>query len=770
VYLIYVGEVMKKKSFPYFFWAFLCIILALYPRPAHTYTAKIAVFNFNALNLDARGYDATVTNTLIDFLQRTSSFNILNRKELESFLYLNDLQQNCDLSNVVTIGNRLGLDMIVAGTVKKNGPVIDIFCKVANIPQKSFVYIKKVRSFGNSGLREEIRRLSSNISKIITIKMDDAIKASSTKDRLAHPLKIVSRPGSSKIGLYWEGTPDSKSQGYKIFRSQSEEGPFVKIAQVTKNNYVDEGLEKNTAYYYRIKAFDTKGNESDFSATILAETALTPNPPIIINTEAHVKSIKILWSPNPTKSPDPEKLMGYKVYRSKTEEGPYAEIANLTEKDLGRGIESATDIEYLDRNLEDGEHYYFKVSASNEKNLESDLSSSMKGNCLPVVNGVVATGDMIRQLELRWTPTLSEHVKGYVIYRSMSPEKGFITITTIIGRETDSFIDTEDLEDKTTYYYRVSLFEDNEREGSMSHVVSATTKGRPPTPRRLKAKSGLARMVKLLWNMCIEEEVKGYKLYRSTAREGEYIPIKTIDNQNKNNYLDNGTKVALLSTFIRSGFLKDNTTYYYKVTSYNKVDVESKSSDIVYATTKPRPARPSGFGGESLHVKEIPLFWQPNPEDDIAQYHIFKSSGDEKDFSEIASVKGATSYVDRLLQDGREYRYKMTAEDKDGLKSNFSDTITIKTKPKPRAPTGLTAQVEQGKIVLIWSNNTESDITSYNIFEKGFLGPRKVNTVKEPQCSIVSPKPDKSKDYTVTAVDKDGLESKPSQPVTVIGK
>ncbi len=761
---------MKKKSFPYFFWAFLCIILALYPRPAHTYTAKIAVFNFNVLNLDARGYDATVTNTLIDSLQKTSSLNILNRKELESFLYLNDLQQNCDLSNVVTIGNRLGLDMIVAGTVKKNGLVIEIFCKVVNIAEKSFVYTKKVRSFGDSGLREEIRRLSSNISKIITIKMGDAIKASSTTGRLAHPVKIVWRPGSSKIGLYWEGGSDSKSQGYKIFRSQSEDGPFVKIAQVTKNNYVDEGLEKNTAYYYRIKAFDTKGKERDFSATIRAETAVTPNPPIIINTEPHVKSIEILWSPNPSKSPDPHKLMGYKVYRSKTEGGPYAEIANLTEKDLGRGIDTAADIKYLDRNLADGEQHYFKVSAYNEKNLESDLSSGMKGSCLPVVKGVVATGDMIRQLELRWTTATSKHVKGYVIYRSMSPEEGFLKITKIIGRETDSFIDTEGLEDKTTYYYRVSLFEDDERVGTMSDVVPATTKGRPPTPRRLKAKSGLAKMVKLLWNMCTEKEVKGYKLYRSTAREGEYIPIKTIDNQNKNKYLDKGTKGILFSVFSGGGFLKDNTTYYYKVTSYNKVDIESKPSDIISATTKPRPARPSGFGGESLHVKEIPLFWQPNPEDDIAKYHIFRSSGDEKDFSEIASVEGKTSYVDNRLEDGCEYRYKMTAEDKDSLISDFSDTITSKTKPKPKAPTGLSAYVEQDKTVLTWSQNTESDITSYNVFEKGFLGPRKVDTVKEPQCSVVSPKSGKSRDYTVTAVDKDGLESKPSQSVTVVGK
>ncbi|MBW1857112.1 MAG: hypothetical protein JRI42_02385 [Deltaproteobacteria bacterium] len=126
--------------------------------------------------------------------------------------------------------------------------------------------------------------------------------------------------------------------------------------------------------------------------------------------------------------------------------------------------------------------------------------------------------------------------------------------------------------------------------------------------------------------------------------------------------------------------------------------------------------------------------------------------------------------MDKQLQDGQEYRYKMTAEDKDSLISDFSDTIIIKTKPKPMVPTGVIAHVEQGKTILTWSQNTESDITSYNVFEKGFLGPRKVNTVKEPHCSRVSPEPGKSKEYTVTAVDKDGLESKPSEPVYVIGK
>jgi fibronectin type 3 domain-containing protein/TolB-like protein len=765
---------MRIKSFSYLFWALLFIILALYPRPALPYKAKIAVFNFNSLNLDARGYDATVTNTLISFLERTSSFNILNRKDLEAFLSLNDLQQNCDLSNMIYIGNRLGLDMIIGGSVKKSGPVIEIVCKVAKIPEKSFIYDKKLRSFGDSGLREEIRRLSFNISKVIALNIGKVKLAAPKRDVLKAPVNITFRPGTTRISLYWENGPGSKSARYKIFRSQSEGGPFVKIAQVTQVEYIDEGLEKNTAHYYRIKAFDTKGRESDFSNTIRAETALTPNPPIVLSTKAHVKSIKITWSPNPIKSPDPSKIMGYKLYRAKTVRGPYREVANLLGKDLGLGIDTTLDklfkINYLDKNLADGEEYYFKVSAYNEKNLETDLSSPMKGSCLPVVQGVLAKGDMIRQIKLSWTPATSEHVKGYFIHRGMSSEEGFVKIKKIIDRGIDSFIDTKGLKDKTTYYYRISLFEDSEKEGSLSDIVSATTKGPPPMPKGLKAKSGIAKKVKLTWNVCPEEEVKGYKLYRSIEREGEYALVGKKDSREKNVYLDKGTRTKLLSAFGRGGFLMDNTTYYYKLTSYNKVDVESKSSQIVFAITKPRPIRPFGFGGESLHVKEIPIFWQANPESDIIKYHIFRSSGDEGEFSEIASVEGKTSYVDQELKDGWEYRYKIKTKDKDGLLSDFSDMITLRTKPKPRVPQGLNATFKEGKMVLTWLANTEPDIASYNVFEKGFFGMTKISTVKEPKFIKVGPKPGKSKNYAITAVDRDGLESKPTQPITVIGK
>ena len=73
---------------------------------------KISIFNFGTVNSDASGYGTTVTNMLINSLATDPTLVMLDRKELESFLNLNDLQQNDNMDNVLLIGSRLGLDVI----------------------------------------------------------------------------------------------------------------------------------------------------------------------------------------------------------------------------------------------------------------------------------------------------------------------------------------------------------------------------------------------------------------------------------------------------------------------------------------------------------------------------------------------------------------------------------------------------------------------------------------------------------------------------------
>jgi fibronectin type 3 domain-containing protein len=264
------------------------------------------------------------------------------------------------------------------------------------------------------------------------------------------------------------------------------------------------------------------------------------------------------------------------------------------------------------------------------------------------------------------------------------------------------------------------------------------------------------KMIELKWKESTAEDVEGYKIYMSLRADGEFTLLKKLEGRNNNKYVNNK--------------LQDNGTYYYRMTAYNKVDVESLPA-TAFATTKNRPVKPAGFTGESMKMKEIPLSWQKNPESDIVFYRLFRNDslvGNE--FFQIAKIEGKTVYTDKDLKDGASYRYTLQAEDQDGLLSSFSESIIVKTKPRPQAPTIKSSDVRGGMAYLEWENNPESDIVSYTVYEKKVFGNEKIITLKETIYTDSTPLKGKSRIFFITASDKDGWESEPSREIVLMGK
>ena len=166
-------------------------------------------------------------------------------------------------------------------------------------------------------------------------------------------------------------------------------------------------------------------------------------------------------------------------------------------------------------------------------------------------------------------------------------------------------------------------------------------------------------------------------------------------------------------------------------------------------------------------MKQIPLRWSANAEKDIVYYHIYRSVDGGKKYTHSAKRKGETRYTDERLKDGAEYHYKIQAEDSDNLLSDFSDVITVTTKHKPKKPGGLTVKTEGGAITISWTANSEKDIDHYVIHERGLFTNTQVSTAMSTSVTISHLAQGKKKDYLITAVDKDGLESEPSDAITI---
>ena len=751
---------MPKKIF-----IVLVLFLIIFTGGGKASAGKISVFNFGTINLESSGLGTTVTNSLINFLKTDPSISLLDRKDLETFLNFNDLQQNDQLDNVVNIGTRLGLDFVIVGSVDKRGSAINVSCSLIDIDKKKEVYSARVRAFGESALASEVGKLGSLISAVLKKNSPAEARAGTSgegnKGAAVYPANFQKIPGNKKIILRWQEIPGFASAGYEVYRALNQAGPFAMIGQTDKLEYSDQNVENGTAYFYKVRAFDKVSKVSDYTPVLSASTDFAPNSPIILKTEGRAKSVLIIWVASPLKSQDTSPLGGYKIYRAKAEEGPYQEIAKLSADNFASGNADGK-MFYRDKSLPDGSTYFYRLAAFNNKDVESELSYPLKGISLAKVVSVNTQGNLIREVKVTWAGVQSPFIVAYNIYRSLKEDGNYTKIKKISAAEVkDNFTysDLDGLGDKTNYYYYVNAEDDLGIETSPSPVAAAVTRDIPPQPENFAARSGLVKKVEINWQAAKLEEVEGYNIYWAPGKDSHYNLLKKVSGRENGSYLDDAR-----------GFdkLGDNITYYYKLTAFNKVAAESLPV-LASATTKPRPQKPAGLKGEALKVKEVPLVWQANPEKDISVYYIYRTAGQHDDFSKIAGVD-KSSYVDKSLKDGVTYHYKIQAEDKDGLLSDYSEVVTVNTKPRPKPPEGLNGGYETGKAEISWKPNNEADISQYIVYEKRFFNLEKLAEVKSTNYTDSSIVKGKNKTYAVTAVDRDGLESEPSAELLVSAK
>ena len=75
-------------------------------------------------------------------------------------------------------------------------------------------------------------------------------------------------PGGIELG--WDAVGDPTLYGYDVLRSNSDGGPYTKVATVTTTSYTDTDVEENGVYYYVLQAVDASFNRSGYSNQVQA--------------------------------------------------------------------------------------------------------------------------------------------------------------------------------------------------------------------------------------------------------------------------------------------------------------------------------------------------------------------------------------------------------------------------------------------------------------------------------------------------------------------
>jgi fibronectin type 3 domain-containing protein len=151
--------------------------------------------------------------------------------------------------------------------------------------------------------------------------------------------QIAVAVNSSKINLSWAAV--AKATGYRVYRSSDAGNPFTLVYDGAALSYADTGLNANTAYTYRITAYNSIGESP--SASVQTATYQYDAPGNFAATSVSSTSAALSW----------DSVQGtnvtYKISRSSSATGTYSLIY------------SGPNTVFIDTGLTQGTGYFYKI-------------------------------------------------------------------------------------------------------------------------------------------------------------------------------------------------------------------------------------------------------------------------------------------------------------------------------------------------------------------------------------------------------------------------
>ena len=462
-------------------------------------------------------------------------------------------------------------------------------------------------------------------------------------------------------------------------------------------------LAWNTRYYWRVNAVSDYG-ASAWSISRYFTTGLGPppaDPSDLTATAVSSVQINLAWADNS------DNETGFKIERKAGASGTYAQI----------GTVGANVTAYSSTGLTTNTTYYYQVRAYSAAG-NSNYSDPVNATTLPLPPSVPvlkspasgATG-MNQTPRLAWNP--STGALNYSIQLS-NVSTFATTLVNEVGVTNIWFDVSVTLEWNKTYYWRVNAVEPS---GSMSAWTAArsfktATVPPPADPSDLTATVVSSSRIDLTWTDNSNNET-GFKIERKTGAGGTYAQIGIV-----------GANVSAYSNTA----LTANTTYYYRVRSYN-AGWNSNYSDPVNATTLPLPpAAPvlktpaSGATGMNQTPR---LAW--NPSTGAVNYSILVSTLSTFATTVINQSGVTVNYSDvagGTLAWNTRYYWRVNAVGVSGSTSAWSTSryFTTGLGPPPADPSNLAATtISSSQINLVWQDNSNNE-TGFKIERKAGAG------------------------------------------------
>jgi hypothetical protein len=371
---------------------------------------------------------------------------------------------------------------------------------------------------------------------------------------------------------------------------------------------------------------------------------------------------------------------------------------------------------------------------------------------LPVLKNIKHLSD-ITEVGFEWVPSHDERVAGYYVYRSNpSNDNGKLQrIATLKDKYISHYVDTK-LMPQTQYHYRFSTFSKEKRESIPSDVVTVSTLPTVDSVSFLKAISGLPHRVKLIWRPHPSPRVQSYIIQRSEFSSTDWGDLAVVDGRLNAEYIDSG--------------LKDNHVYKYRIKVKTYDGLVSNPSQIVEAGTKPLPKPIENLKATTTLPKQISLTWNRAIEKDFSYYKVYRALNPLLFYTYRAKTV-EPKFDDLINANGKEYYYKVTSVDKDGLESYRQENAVLgSTLIAPKKPVVLSANQDGKSIYLSWDSE-DNRAVRFNVIKKFHSQKQVITGINAREYTDQDVVPGVEYTYNIVGLDKFGLASEESEDAIV---
>lgn len=489
------------------------------------------------------------------------------------------------------------------------------------------------------------------------------------------------------------------------------------IAKVCGLFYSDKSIDNSNTYTYKIVINNLpSGSKIQPGLAKVNSSVLSVNPSIQnLSGIFKNKSVRLKWKASEYKND----FGGYNIERSK-------DSINFTKLNSSPVILLSSQFEknkefiyYLDTFPTVKERYYYRIIGLNhfgEWSQPSNIISSVGYDPLksfPVLDTIYTIKNQTVFMHWRMQDKNENNApKEYVICRA-AKDKGPYDI---VYKAADKFEFIDQKPNAANFYKVGAISYGGDTLYSYSYMVLITDTIPPTIPTGLKAKTDNKGNVILTWNKNPEQDIKGYKIFRSNALHEEFVQINN--------------EFAVEPVFNDKLNLKTlSKKIYYRISAADKRYNNSGLCEPV-EVRRPDTIAPVAAIVTALQLSQngIKVNWINSSSEDVKYSVLYRENESDKIQQKVKEwqAKDTTkTFLDTTIIMGEGYRYKI-------LVSDENDNITVSNNPYMRFETGFRKKINEIKyevdramktVTLNWSYN-EKNVEKFVIYrckKKGVL-------------------------------------------------